>query len=95
MKGISLIMPDIKKEDRKKFNPVIKKIVSILNKPDKISPGELNYLISKSLYQLFDAKPSYTLGNDLIGMLECVKLEFYRRRLANYEDKKIEENGDI
>lgn len=88
-------MPYIKKEDRKKFNPVIKKIVSILNESDKISPGELNYLISKSLYQLFDANPSYTLGNDLIGMLECVKLEFYRRRVAPYEDKKIEENGDI
>jgi hypothetical protein len=31
----------------------------------------------------------------LIGMLECAKLELYRRSVANYEDEKILENGDV
>jgi len=31
----------------------------------------------------------------MIGVLECVKQEFYRRKVAPYEDIKIIENGDI
>ena len=30
-----------------------------------------------------------------MGVLECCKLEFYRRVAAPYEDIKIEENGDV
>lgn len=28
------------------------------------------------------------------GALECTKLELYRRRVADYEDQKIADNGD-
>jgi hypothetical protein len=38
---------------------------------------------------------SYKSINDVIGVLECVKQEFYRRIAVPYEDKKIEQNGDI
>jgi hypothetical protein len=38
---------------------------------------------------------SYTNINAVIGVLECVKLELYRRLAASYEDKKVVENGDI
>jgi len=30
-----------------------------------------------------------------LGTLECIKLEFYRRKAVEYETKKIEENKDI
>jgi len=30
-----------------------------------------------------------------MGVLECIKQEFYRRAVAPYEDKKKEENGDV
>ena len=96
-------MPYIKKEDREKFGEAIYPILEAFyydgkgtwdyNKP--ISPGELNYLISSILWTIFDKNPSYTLGNNIVGMLECVKQEFYRRKLAPYEDEKIVENGDI
>lgn len=33
--------------------------------------------------------------SDLLGVFECVKLEFYRRIVAPYEDAKIAENGDV
>ena len=58
--------------------------------------GELNYCITKLLH-LYAGKndESYTLLNELIGVLECAKLELYRRKLAPYEDKKIEQNGDV
>lgn len=32
--------------------------------------------------------------NDFLGILECVKLEFYRRVGVPHEDIKCEENGD-
>ena len=38
---------------------------------------------------------SYHAYNEIIGVLECVKQEFYRRMVAPYEDKKCEENGDV
>jgi len=38
---------------------------------------------------------SYSNVNEIIGALECIKLELYRRVAAPYEDLKIEENGDV
>ena len=57
------------------------------------TPGELNYLITTML--LAQKPASYGAYNELIGVLECVKLEFYRRAVAAYEDEKIKENGDV
>jgi len=60
------------------------------------TPGELNYAITQLVlgYKI-DDPPSYTYYNEVIGVLECVKLELYRRMVAPYEDKKREENGDV
>jgi hypothetical protein len=38
---------------------------------------------------------TYTEYNALVGVLECVKQEFYRRAVSSYEDKKKEGNGDV
>lgn len=86
-------MPYIKKEDR---------VRATLN-PQTV--GELNYaitqLINKYADYMEDHAPldkmhkGYQLYNDVIGALECCKLEVYRRVLAPYEDKKIRENGDV
>jgi len=37
----------------------------------------------------------YATLNTVIGVLECAKLELYRRVVADYEDQKCEENGDV
>ncbi len=37
----------------------------------------------------------YSKINSLIGVLECAKLELYRRVAAPYENDKIDENGDV
>lgn len=55
--------------------------------------GVLNYIITKLLMATFPE--SYSDYNELIGVLECVKQELYRRKIAKYEDEKIKENGDI
>jgi hypothetical protein len=38
---------------------------------------------------------SYQNINELIGVLECAKLELYRRVASPYEDEKIQSNGDV
>ena len=62
--------------------------------------GELNFKLSQvmddylSYTEPVDA-PSYTKFNNAIGVLECLKMELYRRMVAPYEDLKIKENGDV
>lgn len=58
--------------------------------------GELNYAITKLCNEFFKTTgEDYTARNGIIGVLECAKLEFYRRAVAPYEDKKILQNGDV
>jgi hypothetical protein len=88
-------MPYIKPEDRKRFDELIKAATETFNGYSTVKVGELNYFISSLVWSIFKHDSSYTQGNNLIGVLECVKQEFYRRQLAVLEDQKIKENGDI
>ncbi len=81
-------MPYIK-EQRRRF----------LLYPDADMPencGELNYKITMEALAYLEKKgQSYQTYNDIIGALECCKLEMYRRSIGPYEDTKIAENGDV
>lgn len=58
--------------------------------------GELNYLITTIIHDYWRANgQNYQAFNDIIGALEGAKLELYRRKVAPYEDLKIQENGDV
>ncbi len=58
--------------------------------------GELNFLLTTIVIEYLEYKKlSYNTINDIIGALEGAKLEFYRRVAIPYEDKKIDENGDV
>lgn len=58
--------------------------------------GELNYAITLLILRYFDQNGGrYQQINDIVGALEGAKLEFNRRVVADYEDVKIEENGDV
>lgn len=60
------------------------------------SPGELNFLLTSIVSEyLMDEGLSYGAVNEVIGVLECVKLELYRRVAAPYENNKKEINGDV
>ena len=61
----------------------------------RLSAGELNYLISSILDAHLGEEPRYSDLNEAIGVLECAKLELYRRLAAPYEDEKINEHGDV
>jgi hypothetical protein len=58
--------------------------------------GELNFLITSIIDDYIKQHGlNYGIINELIGVLECSKLELYRRIAAPYEDSKIEQNGDV
>lgn len=83
-------MPYIEQDDR---NPILRR--------DKIpeTPGELNFAITTLVDDYTGVagggEVSYSGLNEIIGVLECVKLELYRRVAAPYEDQKRQENGDV
>ena len=62
------------------------------------SAGQLNYSISdmirKYMYREFQT-PGYDTFNEVMGVLSCVQQELYRKVIAEYEDKRCEENGDV
>ena len=58
--------------------------------------GELNYKITQVIRDYWDFHgPAYQTINDIVGALEGVKLEFYRRIAVPYEEQKIKDNGDV
>jgi len=84
-------MPYIKQDQRKEFDDALTHIGNNVE-----DTGELNYCITVLLkHYLFLHGKSYKTINDCIGVLEASKIEFYRRVVAEYEDIKIKENGDI
>jgi len=61
-----------------------------------LNAGELNYLFTKLIIGYIASKgESYQTYSDIIGALEGAKLELYRRKIGLYEDKKINEDGDV
>ncbi|RJS75903.1 hypothetical protein CW712_03325 [Candidatus Bathyarchaeota archaeon] len=87
-------MPYIKPERRKKYTKVLEDLISILKSlPPEEVDGELNYVVTKILKEVYPLR--YYHINKAIGVLECIKQEFYRRVAAPYEDLKIKESGDV
>ena len=59
--------------------------------------GILNYVITVLIDNAYGplSGAKYRDYNEAIGMLECCKLEFYRKAAAPYEDLKEKENGKV
>lgn len=78
-------MPYIKQQDRE-----------YLRERNPHTAGELNYLITQLIISYMNGgKECYQAYNDCLGALEGAKLELYRRKIAPYENKAIEKNGDV
>jgi uncharacterized protein DUF6899 len=80
-------MPYIKQERRE----------AILAGAKPQDAGELNFAITTLVDDYLKGKGDirYAHLNEVIGALDCAKLELYRRVAAPYEDKKREESGDV
>ena len=59
--------------------------------------GELNFAITALVDNYLKDRGAmrYAHLNEVIGAMDCAKLELYRRVAAPYEDKKIAESGDV
>lgn len=68
-------------------------LVEGLRKPK--TPGDLNFLITSQLVDYLGDTPRYANINEVIGVLECAKLEAYRRIAIPYEDIACATNGDV
>ena len=89
-----ILLPYIKSEKRKKYEKIIQELVGILKSlPPEEVDGDLNYVVTKLLKEVYPLR--YYHINKAVGVLECIKLEFYRRVAAPYEDIKIKESGDV
>lgn len=88
-------MPYIKPDNRQKYQEGIDSLLGAFNSTEEVKMGDVNYVVSTLIWELFKDKLSYSQGNNLMGALECIKQEFYRRMIVPYEDEKIKENGDI
>ena len=87
-------MPYIRPEQRKKLDPIIAQLNLYLD-----TAGDCNYalckIIDNYIRNVRAEGLSYESINAAIGILECAKLELYRRIAAKYEDKKKKMNGDV
>jgi hypothetical protein len=81
-------MPYIRPDRRKKLDDECAEF--------PLTAGELNFVITTIVNSYRHQQGlNYQTINDILGALEGAKLEFYRRVVAQYEDGKIQENGDV
>lgn len=84
-------MPYIEHISREKWDKVLKNLLYLVD--EQANVGSINYILTR----IITACPldSYYSINSMIGVLECAKLELYRRIAVPYEENKKEENGDV
>ncbi len=70
---------------------------AILAGADPKDAGELNFAITILVDKYLQNKGGlrYAHINEVVGAMECAKLELYRRLAVPYEDQKIAEAGDV
>lgn len=86
-------MPYVKQEDRA-YAP--QRSAILWATPGESAAGELNFKISTLVNAYLKVYGfDYQRLNDVVGALECAKIEAYRRLGAPYEDEKIAINGDV
>jgi|TARA_B110000285_G_C15141937_1_gene631426 hypothetical protein len=92
-------MPYIREDKRKQIESELDQLVIkfLETQDDGGTAGRLNYVISSMIGAILknDRLLSYARINELIGVLECAKMELYRRVATPYEDDKSRLNGDV
>ena len=91
-------MPYIDQSKRDVLEASIASVVDALRQlesddPDNNFEGNLNYTFTSIINRVYNT--SYRSINDVVGVLECVKQEFYSRVATPYEKQKAYENGDV
>lgn len=88
-------MPYIARKDRDQYQQAISELAKLVP-PDRMArSGHMNYIISLLIQRVYGESMRYADHNEVVGLLNCVQQEFYRRFTAPYEDEKIEQEGDL
>ena len=92
-------MPYVKPELRSTLDPAVDRVVNALREleldyPESCTEGNLNYVISSILNTVY-TNGGYKAINDAVGVLECVKQEFYRRMASPELDSERVDFGDV
>jgi len=87
-------MPYIKKEDRSQLDPLIDALAEKLGDPDTFA-GNLNYAITRLAAKMALKNLRYRTLSQIHGVFQDAATEFYRRIVAPYEDKQIQNKGDV
>lgn len=84
-------MPYIKQEQRPPIDELVDQLADLVS----YNTGSLNYAITRLIHKKWEELPCYAELNRLLGVLECVKHEFYRTMGALHESRKMSENGPV
>lgn len=92
-------MPYIQKSDRVELDPLIDQLASfVATKTGMAFAGSLNYTITRLMMQVIKNEAGdlrYWVIATVCGVLSNVSSEFYRRMAVPYENRMIEQNGDV
>jgi hypothetical protein len=84
-------MPYIRKIEREQLDKNIDELSKIID-----HDGQLNYVITRLCHNwIIKVGKKYTRINQIMGVLQCATLEFYRMIAVPYENIKKRENGRI
>lgn len=87
-------MPYIDIESRERLKHTVEDMRDYIDGEPK-TPGELNYLLTSMCDEYTKGQLSYSVINEVVGVLECVKLEYSRKVAVPYEIQKEHDNGGV
>lgn len=89
-------MPYVTQSSRYYITEPSRRSEKVVNVREIKNAGDLQYAIAYMIKDFVSRKDlNYQTCNDIMGALAGAQMEFYRRTVAPYEDKKIKENGDV
>jgi hypothetical protein len=87
-------MPYIKPEARPELDVAMDDLIDRIKAlPLEEQDGAFNYAVTRMLKSIYPHR--YFHYNRAIGVLECIKQEFYRVDVGPYEDTKIAQSGAV
>jgi len=88
-------MPYIKRSERGQYQEILDELAKLVPQDRMSRPGHMNYLVSLLIEKVYGRDLRYADHNEVMGFLNGVLQEFYRRKTSPYEDEKISEEGDL
>lgn len=94
-------MPYITQSNRDRLDAAVAELTSALQQIAAADDhptsyvGAVNYAITKTILGAFPDRENYGSINAAVGVLTCVREEYYRRVAAPYENQKTFDADDV